>query len=113
MDSQPPSYGNESRILIESINGKTSDYTNWDLTRVDIADIIYVYAEVDNPSCIGLAVEVGWAAKAGKTIVYVEPDDHPKHTSLGMVRALANYRSNNFYDSIYILESIVNPKEPS
>lgn len=93
--------------------GDENEYTSWDLTGVDIADIIFVYAEIDNPSCIGLAVEVGWAAKSGKTIIYVEPDDHPKHASLGMVRALANYRSNSFYDSIYILESIVNPKEPS
>ncbi len=69
--------------------GDENEYTSWDLTGVDIADIIFVYAEIDNPSCIGLAVEVGWAAKSGKTIIYVEPANHPKKASLGMVRALS------------------------
>ena len=91
--------------------GDENEYTSWDLTGVDIADIIFVYAEIDNPSCIGLAVEVGWAAKSGKTIIYVEPANHPKKGSLGMVRALSDNISMSILAGAIALQVTIDRKK--
>lgn len=40
-------------------------YTAWDLTGVELADIVFGYIEKDNPNGAGLALEFGYAAKAG------------------------------------------------
>ena len=82
-------------------------YTAWDLTAVDAADIIFAYAEASNPSCIGLAFELGWAAKAEKSIVYIEPDDHPKTQYLGMLRVASSVRVKTLDDGISMLDAAI------
>jgi len=47
------------------------EYTNWDLHFIDQCDVLFVYVEKDNPSCIGLAAEIGYARGINKTIVLV------------------------------------------
>ena len=47
------------------------EYAPWDLHYVKQADICFVYIKNDNPSCIGLAVEAGYAKGLGKTVILV------------------------------------------
>lgn len=75
-------------------------YTAWDLSGVDAADIVFAYAEDSNHSCIGMAVEMGWAAKADKRIIYVQDDTHPKAQYLGMMRSIATVRTKSLEDGI-------------
>lgn len=65
------------------------DYTDWDLTAVDMADVLFCYLEKDNPSGAGLAVEVGYAAAKGKPIIYIEDEGFPYSRYFGMVRRCA------------------------
>lgn len=69
-------------------------YTAYDLTGVQMCDIVFGYIEKDNPCGAGLAVEVGVAAAAGKHIIYVEEPGFPHHRYFGMVRALADKNVN-------------------
>lgn len=48
-----------------------NEYGVWDLHHVKQADIVFVYCESDNPGCIGLAVEAGYAKGLGKTVILV------------------------------------------
>lgn len=91
------------------------EYTSWDLTAVQMADVIFAYLEKDNPSGYGLCVEVGYAAALGKTIIFVEDPGHEKSRYFGMVRACATYAFNGVggYDAaIEHLHMLVNAKQP-
>lgn len=47
-------------------------YTASDLLGVRQCDIVLAYMQADNPSGIGLALEVGYAMALGKTVVLVD-----------------------------------------
>ncbi len=47
-------------------------YTTWDLFYVSKCDILFAYMENDNPSGIGLSIEIGFAKGLGKTIILVD-----------------------------------------
>jgi nucleoside 2-deoxyribosyltransferase len=65
------------------------DYTDWDLTAVAMADVIFCNLEKDNPSGAGLATEVGAAAALGKKIIYYEEPEFKFTRYFGMVRRCA------------------------
>lgn len=50
---------------------KPEEYSLWDLKYVRECDILFAYLEKNNPSGIGLSLEVGYAHGLGKTIVLV------------------------------------------
>lgn len=51
-------------------------YTLWDLAAIDGCDILFGYLAEDNPSGIGLALEIGYAKALDKTIIFVcQKDD--------------------------------------
>lgn len=50
----------------------SSEYTPWDLFYVMKCDILFAYMEKNNPSGIGLSLEVGYAKALGKTIILVD-----------------------------------------
>lgn len=47
------------------------DYVLWDLTAIEECDILVGYMEEDNPSGLGLALEIGYAKALGKKIILV------------------------------------------
>lgn len=80
-------------IFIDPRNhGLTTEdkYTAWDLAGVDRADVVFGYLEADNPGGAGLALEFGWAAKAGKHIILAQDAAHPQARYYGMVRQVAD-----------------------
>ncbi len=52
------------------------EYGTWDLHHIRQSDIVFAYAERTNPSCIGLAVEIGYAYGIGKTVILVLESGH-------------------------------------
>lgn len=48
-----------------------SQYTLWDLMAIDASDLVFAYLEEGNPSGFGLCIEIGYAKKAKKYIVFV------------------------------------------
>ena len=48
------------------------EYTVWDLYYVKKCDILFAYMQADNPSGIGLTLEVGYARALDKTIILID-----------------------------------------
>ena len=53
-----------------------NEYGTWDLHQIKQSDIVFVYAERTNKSCIGLSVESGYAKGLGKTVILVLEPNH-------------------------------------
>lgn len=84
-------------------------YTAWDLAGVERADVVFGYMESDNPGGAGLAVEFGWGARAGKTLMLVEQEGYAQQRYFGMVRALAHVKysgENGLAEAIECLKRI-------
>lgn len=62
----------KGKIIPISLN----EYGTWDLHFINKSDIVFVYAEKTNPSCIGLAVEIGYAKGIGKTVILILEPNH-------------------------------------
>lgn len=73
-------------------SGLTSEdgYTRWDLTAVERCDILFAFLERENPSGYGMALEIGFAAALGKSILFVEEPGHPNTRYFGMARAVSD-----------------------
>lgn len=54
------------------LESSSKEYTTWDLHFLEKSDIVFAYLEENNPSGIGLALEVGFAKAKGKTIILVD-----------------------------------------
>lgn len=59
-------------------HGKTtpSEYTAWDLHFVRQCDIVFAYISAGNKSGYGAAIEIGFAAALGKTIIICDERSH-------------------------------------
>lgn len=56
-----------------------AEYVAWDLHYIRQCDILFVYAERTNSSCIGLSAEMGIALSLGKTTILVLAPEHLTH----------------------------------
>lgn len=93
-------------------------YTAWDTAAVEIADILFVYLEADNPSGAGLALEIGVAeglrraGKPAKEIVFVCDPNHPHYRYFGMARVCSNSVSDEFQEGLRRLAELLETKPP-
>lgn len=67
-----------SRIDAEFYNPRTkevdkvltlTEFGTWDLHYIKQCDIVFAYMEKNNPSGIGMSVEIGYAKGLGKTVI--------------------------------------------
>ena len=84
-----------------------NEYGTWDLHFIKQCDIVFVYAERTNTSCIGLAVESGYAKGIGKTIILVLEPNHEiiKDNYLQFLKKAANITFENLQDGIDYLKN--------
>lgn len=78
------------------------DYTAWDLARVAESDVVLAFMESDNPSGIGMALEVGYAKALKKQILFVD-NGVPRHR-FGMVRVCADRVFTNLFDALLCID---------
>ena len=64
-------YKNNERVIMN-----VNEYGKWDLHFIKQSDIVFVYVERGNTSCIGLSVEAGYAKGLGKTVILVLEPNH-------------------------------------
>jgi nucleoside 2-deoxyribosyltransferase len=64
-------YKNGERIVMN-----VNEYGKWDLHFIKQCDIVFVYVEITNTSCIGLCCEAGYAKGLGKTVITVLEPNH-------------------------------------
>lgn len=60
----------------ERITMDVNEYGKWDLHFIKQCDIVFVYVEKSNTSCIGLCCEAGYAKGLGKTVITVLEPNH-------------------------------------
>lgn len=86
-------------------------YTTWDLHHIKNCDIFFGCMEKDNPSGIGLALEIGYAKALGKTIILVDETIATKNEHFAkyypIVRESADVVFENLADGIDYLKSFI------
>ncbi len=84
------------------------EYTTWDLYHIRKCDIVFAFLEKDNPSGIGLALEVGYASALGKTIIFVNEQkeiNNDVSTKFKIVTETASITFNDLSDGIRMLRT--------
>lgn len=74
-------------------------YTNWDLFHVSKSDIIFAFMENDNPSGLGLSLEIGYAKGLGKTIILVD-EKSPMDKKFAKYFEIVHHSSDVVFDNL-------------
>ncbi len=84
-----------------------NEYGTWDLHFIKQSDIVFVYAERTNTSCIGLSVEMGYAKGIGKTVILVLEPNHEtiKDAYLQFLKKAASITFETLEDGMNYLSS--------
>lgn len=95
-------FKNGERVIMN-----VNEYGKWDLHFIRQSDIIFVYVERTNTSCIGLSCEVGYAKGLGKTVITVLEPNHEtiKDDYLLFITQLSDIVFENLNDGIEYLKS--------
>ena len=80
-----------------------SEYTIWDLAGIRNCDVVFAYLEKDNPSGLGLMLEIGYAKALNKVVILVDAQDN-KYMLIGHNTADCYY--SEFEDGITVLKSL-------
>lgn len=91
-------------------NGKIlslAEYVSWDTHYIRKCDILFVYIENTNPSCIGLSAEIGYASALGKTIITIIEPNNPnfKDRYFDFLRGLSSVVYDNLEQGIDYLKN--------
>jgi len=91
----------------ERIVMNVNEYGKWDLHYIRNSDILFVYVERNNPSCIGLCCEAGYAKGLGKTVITVLEPNHEiiKDSYLSFITQVSDIVFTNLEDGIQYLKS--------
>ena len=76
-------------------------YTDWDLTAIKNADLVFAFFEETNPSGYGLSLEVGFAKALNIPIILVDEkskNDADFEKRLGMLNSSSSVVFDNFKD---------------
>ncbi len=89
----------------------SAEYTFWDLFYVKQSDILFAYMQEDNPSGIGLTLEIGYARAMDKSIILVDERsaiDETFANRFKIVRESSTIVFDNLNDGIEFLKKIKN-----
>lgn len=95
-------YKNGERVIMN-----VDEYGKWDLHYIKQSDIVFVYVEKENTSCIGLCVEAGFAKGLAKTVILVLEPNHEtiRDSYLSFVTQVADITFDNLEEGINYLKS--------
>jgi nucleoside 2-deoxyribosyltransferase len=84
-----------------------TEFGTWDLHHVKQADLVFTYIERTNPSAIGAAIETGYAAGQGTTVILVlEPaHKHFKDRYLDFYKKVADVTYETLEEGIQYLKT--------
>lgn len=91
------------------ISMNVNEYGNWDLHFIKQCDIVFVYVERTNTSCIGLCCEAGFAKGLGKTVITVLEPNHEtiKDTNLSFITQVSDIVFETFEDGVEYLKKFI------
>lgn len=91
----------------ERVVMNVDEYGKWDLHFIKQSDILFVYVEKNNPSCIGLCCEAGFAKGLGKTVITVLESNHEtiKDNYLSFITQVSDIVFNDLKSGVEYLKS--------
>jgi nucleoside 2-deoxyribosyltransferase len=91
----------------ERVVMNVNEYGKWDIHYIRQSDIVFVYVEKSNPSCIGLCCEAGFAKGLGKTVITVLEPNHEsiKDTYLSFLTQVSDIVFEDLDSGIKYLKS--------
>lgn len=91
----------------EKIVMNVDEYGKWDLHFIKQCDIVFVYVDRTNTSCIGLSVEAGFAKGLGKTVILILEPNHEtiKDTYLQFITQVSDIVFTDLESGINYLKS--------
>lgn len=91
----------------ERIVMNVNEYGKWDLHFIKQCDILFVYVERTNASCIGLCCEAGFAKGLGKTVITVLEPNHEtiKDAYLSFITQVSDIVFETLEDGVEYLKS--------
>ena len=95
-------FKNNDRVVMN-----VNEYGKWDLHFIKQSDILFVYIERTNTSCIGLCCEAGFAKGLGKTVITVIEPNHEtiKDNYLSFVTQVSDIVFDTLEDGVKYLKS--------
>jgi nucleoside 2-deoxyribosyltransferase len=93
----------------ERITTTPAEFVKWDLHFINKCDILFAYVERTNPSCIGLACEIGYAKGLGKTVITVIEPNHEKikDSYLSFIGVVSDIVFKEYEEGINYLKSFI------
>ncbi len=94
------------------------EFGTWDLHHIRKCDVVFGFMEKDNPSGIGMSVELGFARGIGKTVILCLEKDNQftKDKYLMFMEKVSDVVYDNLEDGIkylkYYTEKCVSPFAP-
>ena len=91
----------------ENLKMNVNEYGKWDLHFIKQCDILFVYVERTNPSCIGLCCEAGYAKGLNKTVITVLEPNHETINDryLSFITQVSDIVFEKFEDGVKYLNS--------
>lgn len=91
----------------ERISMDVQEYGLWDIHYIRQCEIVFVYVQNNNPSCIGLSCEAGYAKGLGKTVISViEPNNqYIKDSYLSFIGVVSDIVFTDIEHAIQYLKS--------
>lgn len=89
----------------------SKEYTIWDLYYVRKCDILFAYMQKENPSGLGLTLEVGYAKALNKPIILVDErslSDESFANKFTIVRESSSIVFNTLKEGINFLKNLKN-----
>ena len=95
-------FKNNERVVMN-----VNEYGKWDLHFIKQSDILFIYIERTNTSCIGLCCEAGYAKGLGKTVITVLEPNHEtiKDNYLSFVTQVSDIVFDTLEDGVEYLKS--------
>ena len=102
-DPKEKEFKNGHRVLME-----LSEYGSWDLHHIRNSDVVFVFLERTNPSCIGAVIEAGYAKGLGKTVITVLEKNHEtiEDRYLEFIKKVSDITYEKLSDGISFLKSL-------
>ena len=92
----------------ERLHMDLQEYGSWDLHHIRKCDVVFVYLEKTNPSCIGAVIEAGYAYGIGKTVITVLEENHEtiEDRYLQFIKKVSHITYKELRDGIEYLKSL-------
>jgi nucleoside 2-deoxyribosyltransferase len=88
-----------------------SGYTLVDKVSIRACDFVFAFMEETNPSGVGLAYEIGFAAGLNKPVIFVDNSKEDVKKYFGMCRVSSAAHTESFSEGIKMLRYLIAAKK--